>query len=254
MTRPRHGAALLLAGCLLTSCAGVAGGPDLSGSWELVDGTVAGKALPDPERARATLVVEEGMLTGRSFCNTYSSAYSLDDGDLVVDGLGGTEMGCEPEIMAAESGYLAALGAGGEVTLVDDGLLLTGEDATLRFRLLPPVPTSELTGTEWVLDTLIQGEVVSSVASASVLRFDPDGTFRGTTACQDLSGTWTTDGDELTFAEFVAEERDCPEELRPQDDHERAVLVDGVRVEIVEDRLTVAGDSRLGLVYRDGAR
>jgi heat shock protein HslJ len=254
MTRPRHGAALLLAGCLLTSCAGVAGGPDLSGSWELVDGTVAGKALPDPEQARATLVVEGNSLTGRSFCNTYSSAYSLDDGDLVVDGLGGTEMGCEPEIMAAESSYLAALGAGGEVTRVDDGLLLTGEDATLRFRLLPPVPTSELTGTDWVLETLLQGEVASSVAAQSSLRFDADGTFRGTTACGNLSGTWTTDGDELTFPEFDADERDCPAELRPQDDHERAALVDGVRIEIVEDRLTVAGGSGLGVVYRDGSR
>jgi heat shock protein HslJ len=254
MTRPRHGAALLLAGCLLTSCAGVAGGPDLSGSWELVEGTVAGKALPNPEQARATLVVEEGSLTGRSFCNTYSSAYSLDDGDLVVDGLGGTEMGCEPEIMAAESSYLAALGAGGRVSLVDGDLLLTGENATLHFRVLPPEPTSELTGTEWVLDTLIRGEVVSSVASASVLRLDSDGTFRGTTACQDLSGTWTTDGGELAFTEFVTDERDCPEELRPQDDHERTVLDDGVRLEVVEDRLTVAGGSGLGLVYRDGSR
>jgi heat shock protein HslJ len=156
--------------------------------------------------------------------------------------------------MAAESSYLAALGAGGEVTRVDDGLLLTGEDATLRFRLLPPVPTSELTGTEWVLETLPQGEVASPVEAQSALRFDADGTFRGTTACRDLTGTWTTDGDELAFPEFVTDERDCPEELRAQDDHERAVLVDGVRFEIIEDRLAVAGGSGLGVVYRDGSR
>jgi hypothetical protein len=66
--------------------------------------------------------------------------------------------------------------------------------------------------------------------------------------------TWTTPGDELAFPESVTDERDCPEELRPQDGHERAVLVDGVRGEIIEDRLTVAGGSGPGVVYRDGAR
>jgi heat shock protein HslJ len=198
-------------------------------------------------------VFDGNSLDGRSFCNAYSGPYRIDGGVLVVEGLGGTEMGCDPAVMAAESVYLAALGAGGELTVADDELVLTGEDAVLRFRRVPPVPTSELVGTDWVLDTVVEGEVVSSVLSASTLRLDADGGFHAGTACHELVGSWTTSGAQLRLPDLVTQDRACPEELRAQDEHELAVLGGGPTVEITADRLTLTGPFGAGLSYRDDA-
>jgi hypothetical protein len=127
-------------------------------------------------------------------------------------------MGSEPAVMAAESSFLAALGAADTVALDGTDLLLTGPDVELRFRPVPPVPTSRLVGTRWVLETLLDGEVASSTVGRSEIRFKADGTFTGA-----------------------------------QDGHELAVLGDGFQVSIEEDRLTALADDR-GLVYRDGSR
>jgi heat shock protein HslJ len=251
---PRAGlllaATLLLAGCAAQSGPGQRDRPDISGSWELVEGVPAAADLP---RSGATLVAEGDTLAGRSFCNSYSSTYRLDDGVLVVDGLGGTEMGCEPAVMAAESAYLAVLGAADGAAIEDGDLLLTGDGGTLRFRRQPPVPTSELAGTDWVLDTLVQGESASSVTAGSTLRLDPDGTFQGTTACRTVSGTWTRSADQLTFPQLVTDDRACPEDLRAQDDHELAVLGSAGTIGLAGNRLTLTGASGDGLVYRDAA-
>src|SRR4051812_27433385 len=92
---------LLTALLAVAGCAGTAGaGPALRGDWELVSG------LPHPPGVTATLVVEDAQLTGISFCNHYSSTYRLDGDALTVDGLGVTDMGCAPGVMAAETAFL----------------------------------------------------------------------------------------------------------------------------------------------------
>lgn len=250
-------AALLLAVVLLAGCAergaGSAATSDVLGEWELTEGVAAGAPLPLPAGGRATLVFEDGQLGGISFCNHYSGAYRLDGDALAIDGLGGTEMGCEPDVMAAESAYLEALDAVGEARIEGEDLVLTGDGDTLRFRRAPPVPTSDLTGTDWVLDTLIEGETVSSVLGGSTLRLEADGTVRGTTACRAFSGTWTVSGTGLTLADLVTDDRACPEDLLRQDEHELTVLGSTTTFGITDDRLTLSGPDDAGLVYRDAA-
>ena len=248
---------LLLATLLLAGCAERGGGSpesDVLGEWQLIEGTSAGAPLPQPPGGRATLVLESGQLGGVSFCNHYSSPYRLDGDALEIDGLGGTEMGCDPDVMAAESAYLSALGAVGVARIEGEDLVLTGDGATPRFRRVPPVPTSELAGTDWVLDTLVEGELVSSVLGESTLRLDADGTVHGTTACREFSGTWTAAGNDLTVTDLVTDDRACPEELGRQDEHELAVLGDSSTVEITEDRLALTGPTGDGLIYRDAGR
>ncbi len=242
---------------LLAGCAERGGGSppsDVRGEWELIDGTSDGAPLPRPVTGRATLSLESGQLGGVSFCNHYSGTYRLDGTALQVDGLGGTEMGCEPDVMAAESAYLAALAGVAQARLEDEELILTGDDVTLRFGRVPPVPTSELAGTDWVLDTLVEGETVSSVAGGSTLRLDADGRAGGTTACRTFSGAWTVVGDELTVTDLVTDDRACPEQIQRQDEHELAVLGGVMTIEITENRLTLTGPDGNGLVYREAQR
>jgi heat shock protein HslJ len=251
-------AVLLLVALLLTGCAGSPGGgspaDDVVGDWELASGTRSGTPLPQPSGARATLTFDGAQAGGRSFCNDYSSGYVLDGDAIRFDGIGGTEMACEPEIMTAETAYVTALGAVTRVTRDGEALLLTGDDVELRFRPVPQVPTSQLAGTDWVLETVLDGEVASSTVGHSALRLDPEGTVTGTTACHTLTGRWQPTGDEVRFPEFAAAETDCPEEFRAQDAHELAVLGDGFRVSIEGDRLTALDADGRGLVYRDEGR
>ena len=183
-------ALLVAAALILAACAGGRAGsppPGITGSWELVDG------VPAPGTARATLVVEDTGLSGRSFCNSYTGTYRLDGDRLTVEGLGGTEMGCDPEVMAAEARFLDVLGAGGTVTRDGDELLITGTGTELRFGPVPPVPTSALVGTEWVLESLLDGDTASStVGQPATLRLADDGTMNGSTGCRTLTGTWET--------------------------------------------------------------
>lgn len=241
---------LSLAGC---AAAGGSGSPadDVTGEWELVSGTAAGTALLQPPGSTATLTFDGAQAGGTSFCNSYRGSYTLDGDSLRFDGLGSTEIGCDPDIMAAETAFLTALGTVARFGLDGSDLVLTGDDVELRFRPVPPVPPSPLAGTDWVLETVLDGEVASSVTGRSTLRLETDGSFTATTACTTMSGRWQPTGDRVTFPEATGESRDCPPEAAAQEAQETAVLGGGFTVSIEEDRLTALADDGRGLVYRD---
>ena len=151
-----------------------------SGNWPR--GRADGAALPRPPGRRATLDVGADSLSGRRFCNHYSSTYRLDGDALVVDGLGGTEMACEPEVMAAETRLPDARSARAD-TVGGRGrrpACSPGTASELRFTPVPPVPDSALAGTRWVLETLVEGEAASStLGEPAVLLLDADRTCLG---------------------------------------------------------------------------
>lgn len=246
---------LLLAVLLLAACAktGSGGSPadGVVGEWEFARGTAGGAPLPQPAGARATLSLEGEQASGTSFCNHYFAGYSLDGDAILFDGIGGTEMACEPEIMTAESAYVTALGAVTRFTRDGEELLLTGGGVELRFSLVPPVPASELVGTDWVLESLIDGETVSSVVEGSTLRLQEDGTFTATTACSTVSGQWQASAGRIDVTQVTGGPgRTCPPEASAQDAQERFVLTTGFAASIEEDRLTALADDGRGLVYR----
>jgi heat shock protein HslJ len=248
-----HRAALLLAALLLAGCAeqGSGASDDVLGEWELVEGTTDGAPLPQPAGGRATLTIESGQLGGVSFCNHYSGQYRLDGDALTVDGRGGTEMGCEPDVMAAEQAYLGALGAADTAVLDGENLVLTGDGVVLRFGPVAPVPDSPLEGTRWVLDTLIDGETASStLGEPAVLLLDADRTASASTGCRSITGTWLVEDGALVIDDFLAGGETCPPDVESQDAHVTAVLNSGPQAEIREDRLTLTASDGRGLGYR----
>ena len=253
-SRPATG--LLLAGCLLVSgCGGPATGsaPDPTGEWELVEFLRGGTVQPAPVGGRATLTVGDGAVSGTSYCNEYFGGYRLDGEQFAVDGLGGTERGCEPALMTAETAYLEALGAVERAGSHDGYLVLSGpDDVTLRFRPVAPVPTSDLTGTDWVLETLLDGEVASSTTGApATLRLATDGTLTASTGCRDATASWQLDGDAVRVSGFAVGPGDCPPDVAGQDDQVTGVLSGPFQVAVAGSSLTVTGADGLGLVYRD---
>ncbi|CCG05058.1 META domain-containing protein [Blastococcus saxobsidens] len=250
-------AVLLLAAALLTACGGgtggpgVSGGPDLSGEWQLAEGTVDGAALPRPSGTTATLQFVAGEVRGVAFCNSYGASYRNGGTSLSVGEIGRTEMACAPDVMAAEDAYLGALAAVDTAALDGEDLVLTGGGVELRFTPVAPVPVTELVGTRWALETLLDGETASSpVGETATLELFGDGTLTGSTGCRDLTGRFTIEGDVVRLTELSAGTDDCPADVAAQDGHVVTVLGDGFQVSVDGDQLTLGDPDGRGLVYR----
>ncbi len=227
---------------------GPAAGPDVTGQWHLVEGTADGVTLPS---TGATLQLGNGEAGGVSYCNHYFGTYRLEGDSVAFEGLGGTEMGCEPDVMAAETAYMSALGAVDTAAVEADALLLTGNGVRLRFSPVAPVPASPLEGTHWVLETLVEGEVASStVGEPAVLLLDEDRTAQASTGCRSITGTWLLEDEALIIDDLLADGAECPADVRTQDELVSGVLGAGPQVEIEENRLTLTVRDGRALVYR----
>ncbi|MBJ7452578.1 MAG: META domain-containing protein [Blastococcus sp.] len=245
---------LLLAGVLALAACGTdsaSDGPDVAGEWQLASGTALGADLPFPPGATATLTLSGGEANGTAFCNRFFASYELDGSSFSFGDIGSTEMGCEPEVMAAESTYLAALDAVDTAVLDGTDLLLTGAGVELRFGPVPVVPDSPLEGTRWVLDTLVDGETASSVLGEARLDLAPDGTLTASTGCRSIGGTWRTDGDSLVL-DAAYDSFGCVPPADRQDEHVLGVFAAGPVAAVDGDRLTLTAEDGRGLGYRAG--
>jgi heat shock protein HslJ len=222
------------------------------GTWQLISGRGPEGEVPLIGYYRITLQINRRTLGGTAACNRYGGDVAIVGGSFEMQTGAMTAMACRADVMESEAAYLAALGAAETIAQEGNTLILAGDATELRFELLPPIPTSELTDTRWELESLISGQIddsaTSSAASAELL-INSDGTVTGSTGCRELHGEWIEDGDEILFATFGAE-GDCPEELQEQDGHVVGVLGDGFTVEIDGDQLTVLSRGGLGLTYR----
>jgi heat shock protein HslJ len=226
--------------------------PDVTGEWELVEFSRDDTVVPEPVGGRATLTLADGDVGGTSFCNSYSGTYRLDGEEFTVSGLGGTEIGCAPELMEAEAAYLEALTAVEVAGTADGYLVLSGGDAELTYRPVPEVPASDLTGTGWVLETLLDGDVASSTSGdRAVLELADDGTLTASTGCRELTARWSLDGDVVRITGARPAEASCDPDAAAQDEQVTAVLSRDFQVAVSEDSLTVTGTEGQGLVYRD---
>jgi heat shock protein HslJ len=241
--------ALAMAGCgAMPPGTGVES--QLDGEWRMTGGVHGGDPLPLPADAPITLTIADGEASGRAACNHYSGAVTVEGDRLGIGAMSTTEMGCDPDVMEAESRYIAALAdvAGWERS--GNVLTLSGEAVELTYALVPPMEDAGLVDTLWTLDGLIDGEAVSSTvagADSATLELRDDGSLSGTTGCRTFDGRYELDGATATVGDLVNDDRACPD-VAGQDEHVLAVIGAGWSYEIAGNRLTLsAGD--LGLTY-----
>jgi heat shock protein HslJ len=246
----------LALGCavvVLTACADPDGQSDdpTAIAWELVSGSVDGSGIPVVDGHPITLSFTDETAGGTAACNGYGGSFAISGADMSFSNLGWTEMACVPEtVMESEAMYLEALPQVSEFSMTEDELTLRGEGVELTYKALPPVPASELTGTVWVLDTLVQGDSVTSPAGErATLELFTDGSMLGSTGCRTLDGNYTVSGAELVMTEMSAH-GECPAELEEQDNHVVTVLGDGFRVAIEGEALSLTAPGGKGLTYR----
>jgi len=221
----------------------------IDGDWVLVSG------VGMVEGAAITISFDGSQIGGRAACNTYGGSADIGNGTIAIPASGPdgtffmTEMGCDQQIQASEQAFVQALFAVTAWSIDGGQLHLTGPDIDLVFESVAPIEAADFVGTEWVLQSLIDGESVSSVAGDEATLFlDEDGTVTGSTGCRTLTGTWVVRSGEVFFPEFGAD-GECSSDLFEQDGFIVSVLGDGFRPEISGNRLEVTDASGWGLIY-----
>jgi heat shock protein HslJ len=239
---------LLVAGCGLGRQPSTLDGRDFLSTSVTEDG----EERPLVDETRIRLAFSDGQIGASAGCNAIGGTYRVEDGVLVFEGGGMTEMGCDPERHAQDEWLSAFLGsrpsivvAGNEVTLTADGTvveLLDGEVAE------PDLP---LDGTTWTVDSIISGDAVSTVPGNAVatLVFDEDGGVEVNTGCNTGSGRYEASETELRFVDVAITRIACE---GPAAELEAAVLpmlaAESVAYRIDASSLMLsAGDAGLGL-------
>lgn len=222
------------------------------GEWSLVAGPV-----PDGAIGATTLVIDaDGSAHGSTACNSYFvDGPAVDDDRWVATGFAVTEMGCEPERTAAQEEYLRMLATMTRVTVTPAALELNGDDPqeTLRFSRVVPPADSDLVATNWVLESLILGEAVSSTiggADEAVLVLGSDGQLTGSDGCGRFTGSYELEGDRLVVS-FADGFDQCDRPLADQAAHVQEVLASSPSAEIDGLRLVLTAPDGRGLDYRD---
>lgn len=252
-------AALLVVACGGTSATTLPSGPPAAlepdGPWQLVEGTVGGQPLGLIEDARVTLNVDGSNVSGQAACNQYFGELAIESGRVSTAGFGQTEMACAEPVMALEAAYLSALARIESAHMDGPVMVLTAPGVELRFERLQPPPTASIVGTLWQLESLVDGDSVSSAAGPpATLLLQADGALRGSTGCRTLTGHYMERGDEIWANEFGADGECPPGAARAQDNHIVGVLGDGFRAAVVGQQLILGKDDGTGLIYRAAAQ
>ena len=212
-----------------------------------VNVTAGGEPRPLVAGTRIRLTFQDGSLSANAGCNIIGGSYEIEGGKLVFSGASMTEMACEEPRMAQDDWLVSFLGSEPSLTIDGDNLTLTDGEVTIALLDSEVAePDKQLTGQTWTLSSLIQGDAVSSVPAGVIatLTFGEDGSVDVNAGCNSGGGTYTVDGESVTFGDIVTTKMAC---MGPQMQVENAVLqvlsTDGLTFSIDANVLTIsAGD------------
>jgi heat shock protein HslJ len=221
-----------------------------AGSWILTKGTTLTGEIPILDDHPITLVIDAEKAGGHAACNIYGGTVTINGDAIQLSAMSMTEMACIDErAMNAEADYMTALTTVTRWAREGDRLVLSGEGVELTFALQPPIPDAEIVGTNWVLDTLIQGDAASTVQGEATLVLAADGTFIAFTGCRHLPGSYQITGDAIDFADLGTTMNGCSAELQQQDALVLDVLDGQVSATVDGSILTLTGNDQQGLGY-----
>jgi heat shock protein HslJ len=239
--------AVLLAGC------GALPGAPLDGSEWLSTAVTedgADRALVDGTQIRLSFA--DGQLGASAGCNTMGGGYRIENGRLVFEGGGMTEMGCDDERHAQDDWLFGFLGSQPSVAQEGDKLTLTSDGTVIAFQDREVAePDLPLTGTTWTVDTIIGGDAASSVPNGAVatLVFTDEGRVEVDTGCNTGGGTYEVTDGTLQVGEVMTTLIGCDGAAAQLEAAVTAVLNAGeIEYSIDAASLTLmAGDHGLGL-------
>lgn len=212
-----------------------------------------GKDRPLAEGTRIRLTVDSEQLSVNAGCNSLGGSARLDGDRLVVDGMGGTEIGCEQELAEQDKWLADFLSGGPSWRLEGDTLRLSLKGTTIELidRAIAE-PDRPLRETRWQLDTLVDGETASSLPGKAKahITLGENGRATGNAGCNDLSARFEEAGDQLTFSAVTVTRMSCGGERDKVERAVLAVLEGSPAYEIEADRLRLTTPAGSGLEFR----
>lgn len=252
---PRVITPVLLLSLLVAACGGdrdAGGEPVEITTWQLTSGTVDGVALVLVAGYPVTFRVEDDQVGGTAACNQYGGRVILDGNTVSFpEGFFQTEMACgDPGVMELEAAFLGALSRVTGSAAGGGELRLSGDGVDLRFSAVEPEPDAALIGTLWNLDTLIEGDAASTVASPATLHIDDQGKVTGSTGCNSMSGTYQA---ATGFSPLATTKIACEPSVMDQESLVLAVLAGDPILTIEGSTMTVTASDGSALLYRADA-
>jgi heat shock protein HslJ/tRNA A37 threonylcarbamoyladenosine synthetase subunit TsaC/SUA5/YrdC len=192
-------------------------------------------------------------------CNRMGTAVAagelLADGSLWIDGLGGTQVGCQPPLRDQEEWLTTFLTSKPSWRLSGDELTLASGGTTITLL------DRKITEPDFPLDR-IRWEVVTTITNADLrqyhhhaeqawISFD-GGRLTGWSGCNELSGTVTRNNTELTFGNVATTDRACTAETAALQAAILATLGPAVTYTIDYNKLTLLSPSGIGLDLKAG--
>lgn len=250
-------AVLLLSACTSASPSAVPS-PDsvttLTGTAWVLD-TVGGKPAVESTTSTARFA-DDGTVSGSGGCNRFSGPFSTNGNAIKVGDLASTMMACTDDIMAQESGFLAALGSASTFS-VDAGILtLSDRDGaglvTLTWQ------DQELKPSSWTLTGFNNGSgaVVGVLEdSTATLAFTEAGKVTGTGGCNRFMGGYQVEGSALKIMQLAGTKMACesPEGVMAQESAILKALSSTAEFVLEGDTLTLkdATDATAATLTRD---
>lgn len=212
-------------------------------SWQM---THLGQQQPVPGTVVTIQFDDSGRVNGTGGCNSYAGPYEVERADISMGPFSTTLMGCPGAVGVQETAYLAAL----QVTTnyAVDGDTLTffnseGETLITYARL-----STDLAGTAWDVTSYNTGtEAVRSliIGTEITLSFGPDGTVAGNASCNDYTGSYEVEGDQVTIGPLASTQKACgePEGIMEQEMQYMTALQTATVYAITNARLEIRDGS-----------
>lgn len=202
---------LVLASAACTAGPGAQPSPETVIGRTFVSSSVIGRTLVPGTQVRITFTnAQVGASAG---CNTMSGRYTVTAGQLIVEELATTEMGCDAPRHEQDEWLAAFLAAKPTLRIAGNDLTLEADGITLRLldREIAE-PDQPLVGTTWTLESIAWGDTVSSVpvgVATPTVSFGADGRLTFTTGCNDGFVSYAVDGSKLTLGALGTTKKAC---------------------------------------------
>lgn len=218
-------------------------------STEVREGDAA-KPLVDGTRIRMTFQ-PDGLQLHVGCNHLGAQAPQIAGGRLVVDGVGGTEMGCAEPLAAQDEWLMAFVQSKPKWNLDGDVLTLTSDDAQIKLTdRRVAEPDLPLTGTRWELDTIIDGDTASSLPAGVRAHVEFDGKrVKGHDGCNAFSADYTVASESLRFGTIMSTAKYCPGDRRVIAEAVRALDEGTPEYTIEANRLTLELPDERGLSF-----
>jgi heat shock protein HslJ len=202
----------------------------------------------------------DGRLALNAGCNSMSGPAAVEDDELRVRDLAGTEMGCAPALMDQDAWLVDFVTAGPKVSVDGDAFTLSSTTAEIRFTPEPEPEDQPLEGTTWELESTQEGDVASSgplgpdtpVTDGGPRRPElriAQGTLSAFDGCNQLRGPVEITGGTLRTDELLGTKRACVDPTATRTARLLGELLQESSYAVDGDRLTLRRDD-VAMVFR----